>query len=214
MWRYRDSTLTAGALLGVAVAIKLFLFPLGLFFLLTRRIAAVAYGVAVAVGVTAASWLILGLDEFDRYRDTVDKFAGLRADSGYSIIGLVERLGGARPVAYGVAIALAAAAAVACLAMALRGRDRDAFMLAVAASLLVTPIVWLHYFTLLLVPIALASPRLNRLWALPVLFWFGLAADHPQSAVQVALALALVVVIVAAALRTDNPSTIPAAAAT
>ena len=42
-----------------------------------------------------------------------------------------------------------------------RGDERSAFILAIAASLALTPIVWLHYFALLVVVVALAQPRLG-----------------------------------------------------
>jgi hypothetical protein len=38
----------------------------------------------------------------------------------------------------------------------------------VAAALVATPIAWEHYLVLLLVPIALASPRLSALWLAPI----------------------------------------------
>lgn len=212
MWRYRDRAATAGVLLGIAVAIKLFMFPLGLFFLVTKRFGAVAYGVGVAVGVTAISWLIVGLDDLSRYRAMVDDFTALLEDDGYSVIGLVERLGGGQSAAYATAIALAIAACLACIVLAVRRRERDAFILAVCASLLATPIMWLHYFALLLVPVGLASSRLSPLWALPALFWLGLASSHP-STLQVALALALTAYVVAAALRVEDRWRQPAPAA-
>ena len=49
-----------------------------------------------------------------------------------------------------------------------RGQERQAFVLAVAAALLLTPIVWLHYFALLLVVVALARPTLSLVWFVPL----------------------------------------------
>ena len=49
-----------------------------------------------------------------------------------------------------------------------RGDERTAFIVAIAASLALTPIVWLHYFALLLVVVALAQPRLGLLWFVPL----------------------------------------------
>jgi hypothetical protein len=37
--------------------------------------------------------------------------------------------------------------------------------------LVASPLVWSHYFALVLVPIAIYRPRLGWLWALPVLMW-------------------------------------------
>ena len=49
--------------------------------------------------------------------------------------------------------------------------DRRAFSVAIIAALLLTPIVWLHYFALLVVPLALARPRLAWAWGLLWLLW-------------------------------------------
>ena len=46
-----------------------------------------------------------------------------------------------------------------------------AFAFAIAASLAFSPIVWRHYFALLLVPVAIARPRLGVIWFVPILMW-------------------------------------------
>jgi hypothetical protein len=52
-----------------------------------------------------------------------------------------------------------------------RGGDAAPLALALAAALLLSPIVWTHYYILLLVPIAIARPRLSALWFVPLAFW-------------------------------------------
>jgi hypothetical protein len=47
-------------------------------------------------------------------------------------------------------------------------RDRRSLILCLAAALVATPILWLHYLGLLFVPIALARPRLTALWFVPL----------------------------------------------
>jgi hypothetical protein len=61
--------------------------------------------------------------------------------------------------------------------MRVRG-ERAALIAAAVVALLATPILWLHYLTLLLVPIALVRPRLSPLWFLPLLLW---VTPHPDS---------------------------------
>ena len=46
--------------------------------------------------------------------------------------------------------------------------DRRSLTLALAAGFVLTPILWLHYLVLLVVPIALARPRLSALWFAPL----------------------------------------------
>lgn len=204
IWRARDRDLAVGVLLGVIVAMKLFLFPLGLFLLATRRYVALAYGVVTALCISAAAWLVLGFDELSRYRATVREFSPLREDVGYSVIGLGERLGAGRPLAYAIALACAGSAAVACLVLGWRGRESAAFVLGLSACLLATPILWLHYLAFLLVPLALRCPRLRPMWAVPLLLYVDLAEVHPTT-LQVAIALMLMALLVAAALRADDP---------
>ena len=52
-----------------------------------------------------------------------------------------------------------------------RGLDERSLALALAAALALSPIVWLHYFVLLLVPIALARRTFGAIWLIPALFW-------------------------------------------
>ena len=45
------------------------------------------------------------------------------------------------------------------------------FTLAIAAALTISPIVWLDYFALAAVPLAIARPRLSWVWFLPLATW-------------------------------------------
>ena len=53
----------------------------------------------------------------------------------------------------------------------LRGNRDSAFTLALVAALLMSPIVWMHYLTLMFLPIAARFPRFNRIWLVPLLLW-------------------------------------------
>ena len=62
------------------------------------------------------------------------------------------------------------------------GGERAAFILTVVAALVASPIVWPHYLALLLVPIALVSPRLSPLWLVPLLAYVApVAHTHGHS---------------------------------
>ena len=56
------------------------------------------------------------------------------------------------------------------LALAWRRRSLG---LAIAAALVLSPIVWRHFFTLLLVPLALSRPRFDVAWLIPIGLWVG-----------------------------------------
>jgi hypothetical protein len=206
VWRRRDHAASSGVLLGVLVALKYFIFPVALFFLATRRWRAFAYATATTVVVSGLSWLIVGVDEIPRYRHILGKFTHLREDYGYSVVGFVERAGGGRAGAYAVAFALAAACGVACVVAGRRGREADAFILAIAATLLATPILWLHYLSLLILPVAIRYPRLHPVWALPILFWYGPTSDPATRQVAVAAAVAALVVLATLFRRAAGPA--------
>jgi hypothetical protein len=93
-------------------------------------------------------------------------------------------------------VALFAGAAVV-VVLAARGPDGDrrAFAAAVLASLVATPLLWLHYLLLLYVPIALYRPRLSLLWVAPLLLWVTPTAHSNGVAWRIALALAIVAAV-------------------
>jgi Glycosyltransferase family 87 len=196
-WRYRDRPLISGVLIALIVSTKLFLWPLGLWLVASRRYAAAAYAVAAGVVLNAAAWAVLGFDEIDRYRRLLRALTAAEENVGYSVIGLALRAGAGHGVAYALAFAAASGCAIACVILGRRGRDVSALTLAIAVSLLATPIVEIHYFALLIVPLAVARPRLSLAWAPLLAMWL---CTHARPW-QVAVALTLTAVIVAVTLR-------------
>jgi len=92
-------------------------------------------------------------------------------------------------VRFPVAQIVATLAGAAVLVVAARRRS---FVLALTASLLITPTVWLHYLTLLALPLALYSKRLNMLWAATLLLWGCQHSARGGALDETALALAVV----------------------
>jgi hypothetical protein len=93
-----------------------------------------------------------------------------------------------------VVLALGAIAAVVIAARGADG-DRRAFVVAVLASLLATPLIWLHYLLLLFVPIALYRPRLSGLWFLPLLLWVTPTTHSHGTVWRILIALAVLGVV-------------------
>ena len=54
-----------------------------------------------------------------------------------------------------------------------KGDDRRSFALCGAAMIVAVPVVWMHSFTLLLLPIAVMRPRLSAAWLVPILCVVG-----------------------------------------
>jgi glycosyl transferase family 87 len=172
VWRHRDRPLVAGAVTALLVSVKMFVWPLGLWLLATKRYAALGYAVGCGVIVNVLAWAVLGFDQLGRYLHLMEALTKIQERRSYSVLGLALGHGLGRAAAYEISLAAAAVAAVACVAVGSRGIGRPAFALSIAACLLSTPIIWLHYFALLLVPLAIARPRLSLIWFAPLLLQF------------------------------------------
>lgn len=207
LWCHRDRPVAAGMLAATIVSFKLFLWPLGLWLLVTRRYAALAWATAWGVAINVLAWAVLGFDEVDRYRRLLHALAAEREDLGYSVVSVALRAGMDHGVSYALAITLTAMAATACVFVGRCGREHGALALAILVCLLATPVVQVHYFALLLVPLALARPRLGIAWLLPLAIWVCSGGRAWQAAVALAIAAAIVMVCLrgAAAVGPSEP---------
>jgi hypothetical protein len=171
-WRYRDRPGAAGVLVACLVSAKLFLWPVALWLLATRRYRAFLGSLLSGLALNAVSWGVLGFNQLARYERDLTVLTRWQEKRGYSVIAGLTNHGVSRPLAYTVMVALTLLLCGACLWIGRRGDGRAAFALALAAGLVGTPISWLHYFALLLVTLALARPRLSLLWLVPLLLPF------------------------------------------
>jgi hypothetical protein len=167
-WRLRDRPLPTGVIVGLLVSLKVFVWPLGLWLLATRRYAALGWGLAAAAVVNVFSWAVLGFNQLHAYETLASAVTKVEEKTAYTPLALVWRLGGSLTVAQVVAVAIAGGTAAYCVRRGRHGHDASSLLLAIAVSLLATPIVWRHYFALFLVPLAIARPRLSSVWLLPL----------------------------------------------
>ena len=82
--------------------------------------------------------------------------------------------------------------------MLLRATSDDeprSFTCAVAATLALSPIVWLHYLVVLLVPMSILRPRFSALWLLPVLLWISPRPGYAEGAATFAPAIATAILV-------------------
>jgi alpha-1,2-mannosyltransferase len=192
-WRCRDRPSLAGSAASVTAVVKLFLWPLGLWLVVTRRLrAAAAFFVVGVVGVVAG-WAAIGFAGFRAYPHLLRVLADLEAGVSYSPVALL-RLSGSGATALSVVLVITVVVAV---ALAARGTDGDrrSFTIAVIGSLVATPVLWLNYFALLLIPIALYRPRLSGLWFAPLVLWATPETHSGGSLWRIGLALAIVVFV-------------------
>ena len=183
-WRYRDRAWVAGVAVGAAVAAKLFVWPLVVWLLLTRRFRAAAWAVGSAAVLTLGAWALVG---FEGLRDYP---ALLRAvQDVYAVRSLsVSTVAGALGASVSAAVALALVAGLLCLAAATwvsrhTAGERRTFAVVVAACIVASPVVWPNYAALLLVPIAITWPRLAPAWFFGYAVWLaGAFAPDPVAA--------------------------------
>jgi len=207
-WRYRDRVPRASLAIGAAVVLKVFLWPLLVWLAATRRWKAAAGAAGTAVGLALVSWAVIGFQGLTDYPSLLRSLSDAEAESSYAAFALLRTIDVPELAARGVVVVLC----VGLLALAWRAaraagsepdeRDRRALTLALAAGFVLTPILWLHYLVLLVVPIALARPRLSALWFAPLtltvfeaLDWYrGWPRGDGPALVSVALVVTLVFV--------------------
>lgn len=210
-WRYRDRVPIAASAIGGAVVLKLFLWPLLVWLALTRRVRTAVAAGATALALGLVSWGVILFRGIGDYPRLLEKLVDVEAENSYSVFAILRTIG--LPEVVAQLLVLAAGAVLLALAWRAaraigldeRERDRRSLTWALAAALVMTPILWLHYLVLLFVPIALARPRLSALWFAPLaltvfeaLDWYrGWPTGDGESLASVA---ALMVIVFAASL--------------
>ncbi len=193
VWRFRDRPAVSGIALAGLISVKIFLFPIAIWMLATRRWRALAWTCAGTIVLNLVSWAILGFDQISVYAHVLNAFAKLAELRGYSLIGLMLHLGASQPIADAVGLGAAAAVIAASLRSSAPRRDVAVFTATIAACLWASPVVESHYISLLLIPVALVAPVLSWRWFLPIAL-FLVPADHPAMWQHV-LSLAVTVIL-------------------
>jgi hypothetical protein len=191
-WRYRDRRWVVSAAVAFAIGFKIFLWPL-LIWLAVTRFRTALRALLVTAALVIGCWAIIGfagLTGSNSYASRLTGTENIDEYRGYSIIAFAHQagLGGQGARAVGVVVALTALAAIVFLGRR-RAGDRDAFIAAIAASLLASPVVWGHYFLLALIPLALARQHVGLAWLLPLAFWVIPHQENLGSIVPVVLGL-------------------------
>jgi len=190
-WRFRDKAWVVGSVVGLAVAVKLFLWPLVVWLAITRRRFAVAVSVAAAGVLTLLGWMAVGFVGFADYPAIVHDNAAKYDQDGVSVAALVANIG----LPANQELALGAGLVALLIVWRLRRNELGAFGWALTAALLASPLVWWHYYALLLVPLALAAP----VWR-PI--WFAPFALFPQAAdAVVGIAISVLIAVTASGVR-------------
>jgi alpha-1,2-mannosyltransferase len=202
-WRYRDRTWPVASAIAAVIVVKLFLWPLWLWLVFTRRYAAAGLAAGLGVVATFGAWAVIGFAGLHDYPQLLARLSELTGVNSYSLYALERAAGLPAPAAQAVMFAIGAAVAWLAVRYA-RGGQRDArlFMAAIGLALLLTPIMWEHYLVLLLAPIAIARPTLSRLWILLFPFWLDANSWSYGDPVRIAPVLALSALLLVSSMRT------------
>lgn len=208
-WRWRDRAVVAGAAIGAGMAVKFFLWPLVVWLAATRRFLAAAVACGVALGSVL---LMVPFTDVTEYVRLLQKLRRTFEPDSYTLFAVLNDLGVPDTIARAVPVALG----LVVLALAWRRRS---LTLAIAAALILSPIAWRHFYVLLIVPLALARPRLDVLWFLPLGMWIGdgtFNGDTWQTAGVLAIAAATIIACewtpragAAAARHSREPASLP-----
>jgi hypothetical protein len=201
-WRWRDRLVEPALAVAGGIALKLFLWPLVPWLALTRRVRAAVASVAATVFLVAIPWAVIGFGGIGGYAGLLRHLSRDEASSSYSIVALAVRAhlpydaGIALSLLFAVVLLGGAAWAVTARGVSSHNRDVVVLTLALAAALAASPIVWIHYFVLLLVPLALTQPRLSLLWFVPFAYSaLGEAAWPAGDAGKLAISLVATLLI-------------------
>jgi Glycosyltransferase family 87 len=167
-WRYRARTGVSAVAVGSTLSVKLILWPLVVWMAATRRVLAAVTSVAIGAAIVLGSWAAIGFTGLVDYPDVLRRLQDVVELDSYTVYVVALDAGASTTVARALWLAVGIAVLAWVVVAARRGRERQAFVLAVAAALLLTPIVWLHYFALLLVVVAVARPTLSLVWFVPL----------------------------------------------
>lgn len=195
-WRYRDRALACGIFVALVVTAKLFLWPLWFWLVRSRRYRAAAVAAVGSVLAVVCSWAAIGFAGMREYPTLLSRLTGLTGLHSYSTYALVRALGAGGAPAQELTYGLGVTGLV--LALVYVADERRSLAALLGVAFVATPILWTHYLILLLVPIALRSPRLSRWWLPPALLWVDASAWANGAVWRIAGELALTVVVIAA----------------
>ena len=192
VWRFRDREVLTGAAAAAVIALKIFLWPLAVWLAATRRWLAVA--VVACLGVLGAGAAIGIVGSPGPIWDGLVNGVSMFGARSYSVIGMLVEAGLDRDVASVLAWAGGAVVLGLAALTAWRGREELSFGLAIFAALALTPVLFPSYFCVLLVLMALTTPRFHVVWLAPIPLWFC-SPDFPTPVERlVFLAVATVLV--------------------
>jgi alpha-1,2-mannosyltransferase len=204
-WYFRKRALPSGLFFAASIISKLFVWPLLVWLVASRRPRHALGVVAIGLSITLVSWAAIGFAGMKSYPGLIERLAADEAGDSYTPYALFAALGAGDSVAHAAALVSGALVLAIAVQRARRGDDASAFVLALCSGMVLTPIAWLHYFVLLIVPLALRRPKLSPLWFFPLVLWVAPQTNSGGSPLLIALVLGLTAATIVGGPDTPTP---------
>ncbi|HXG75241.1 MAG TPA: glycosyltransferase 87 family protein [Gaiellaceae bacterium] len=179
VWRLRERAPASAGVLACMVAAKPLLWPLAVWHAAAGRARTALLATAATLALLGLSWAAIGFDGLGGYGDLLRRLENEVGEDAYTVRVLALDAGIPDAAARAAWLAVGGSLLAAVVALGRRGRERPAFALAVVAAVALSPLVWLHYFALLLVVVALLQPRLGPAWFVPLALVVTPGSGHP-----------------------------------
>ena len=196
-WRWLESPIRLGASGALGAAIKVQPGLVLVWALLTRRFRAVVAGAGVLLVLAVAATLLAGPAAWSDFLTLVRTVSDPIATPHNLTPGAVAfQLGASSGLAAAIQLVNTVGVAILLLAAIRWSTDESSFLATVIASQLVSPILWDHYATLLLLPVAYLLAA-GRWWAvaIPLVTAWPLVGLTPPAVYPVAFWVALIAVV-------------------
>ena len=191
VWRWRSRSVAAAIVLALAVVAKLFLWPLVVWLAATRRWRAAALTLLLSSVLFLVPFAPLGWTTLRSYPHLLSVLNRVFGPASFSVHNALNGVGAHGTLARALTVLVGLSLCGAIVLLGRHERDQQAFVLAITTALVMSPISWVHYYVLLLVPLAIARPRFSALWAAPLAYWALAVIGNPTRLVEVATALAI-----------------------
>lgn len=170
IWRYRGRPIVSGLLAAAVISLKPFVWPIVLWLVFTRRYRACGWTLAWGIAINAVAWAVVGYGRISEYLHLTVTVTSALKRTGYGLIAVAAHTGAPIWAGEVVMAGVCAALVLACLWAARSQDDRLALLLCVLLMLAATPLLWNHYFALLIVPLAIYRPRISFEWIVALLW--------------------------------------------
>ena len=179
-WRWRNRAIVCGILVGLAIAAKLFLAPLFLWLLGTRRYRAAGVACVVAAAAVFLPWALIGFDGLAEYSELLRLASEIFGPHSTSVTTIVAALGAETSFAIYAASAVGLGLGALAFVAGRWATDEASIAIAILAAILGSPIVWEFYYALILIPLAVIWPRFSIAWIAMPLFCVSSVLPRPM----------------------------------